>query len=66
MTVVNGALLAQLTLAESSFTSEQRDVSARLSEDIRLGGEFATCLARATVWNQAVHTAKLQIQQFYQ
>ena len=55
---------AQLCLAESSVTSEQRDASARLSEDARLRGELAACLARETDWKNELHTSKLEIQQF--
>ena len=65
MTAANSPLRAQLSLAESSFTSEQRDASARLSEDARLRGELAACLARETVWKQELLTAKLEIQLLY-
>ena len=36
MTATNSTLRAQLNLAESTFTSEQRDASARLQEDLCL------------------------------
>jgi hypothetical protein len=34
MTDAKSALRAQFSLAESAFTSEQRDASARFSEDV--------------------------------
>ena len=51
-------------LAESPFTSEQRDASARLSEDVCLRGELAACLARETVWKHELHTTKMETQHF--
>ena len=46
MTTANRALSAQLALVESTCTSEQRDASTRLSEDLRLRSELAADLAR--------------------
>ena len=46
MTIANRALRAQLNLVEPTFTSEQRDASTRLSEDLCLRRELAACLAR--------------------
>ena len=60
MTATNGALRAQLNLAESSFASEQRDASARLHEYICLRSELSACLSRETVWKQELQTMKNQ------
>ena len=40
-TIANSALRTQLNLVESTLTSEQRDASTRLSEDLRLRSELA-------------------------
>ena len=42
----NSTLRAQLNLAESSFTAEQRDASARLQEDLHLRNELSMRLGR--------------------
>ena len=44
MTTTNSALRAQLNLAESTFTSEQRDASTHLHEDLCLRSELSACL----------------------
>jgi multidrug resistance efflux pump len=64
MTTTNSALRAQLNLAESTFTSEQRDASTRLQEDLGLRSELSECLSRETVWKQELQAAKLDMQQF--
>ena len=46
----NNTLRAQLNLAESSFTAEQRDASARLQEDLRLRNELSMCISRESIW----------------
>ena len=58
------ALRAQLNLVESTFSSEQRDASSRLGDDLRLRSEIAARLARETVWKQAYKRQILEIQQF--
>ena len=61
MTTTNSALGAQLTLAESTFTSEQRGGYTRLPEDLCLRSElFLACLSRETVWKQELQTIKNQ------
>ena len=57
MTTTNSTLRAQLNLAESTFTSEQRDASARLQEDLRLRNELSVCLSRETFWKQELQAA---------
>jgi len=48
----NHTLRAQLNLAESSFTVEQRDASARLQEDLRSSNELSMCMGREAIWKQ--------------
>ena len=65
MKIANGAISARLNLVESAFTSERRDASTRLNEDLRLRSELAACLARETVWKQELQAARLEIQRFF-
>ena len=58
MTTTNSTLRAPLNLAESTFTSEQRDVSTRLQEDLRLRNQLLTRLSRETVWKQELQAAR--------
>jgi hypothetical protein len=46
----NVTLRAQLGLAESSFTAEQRDASTRLQEDLRLRNELSVYASRDAVF----------------
>ena len=55
----NNTLRAQLNLAESSFTAEQRDASARLQEDLRLRNELSMCISRESRWKHELHAAKV-------
>ena len=57
-TTTNNTLRAQLTLAESSFTAEQRDASARLQEYLRLRNELSMCIGRESMWKQELQVAK--------
>ena len=50
LTSANAALRAQLSIAEMAHSSEQRDSSMRVDEDLRLRGELTACLAREVVW----------------
>ena len=55
----NNTLRAQLNLAESSFTAEQRDASARrLQEDLRLRNELSMCISRESMWKHELQAAK--------
>jgi hypothetical protein len=47
---MNNTLRAQLNLAESSFTAEQRDASAPLQEDLRLRNELSMCIGRESTF----------------
>ena len=57
MTTANSDPRSRFNLVGSTFTSEQRDASTRLSEDLRLGNALAACLARETVWKQQLQAA---------
>ena len=57
MTTTSSTLRAQLNLVESTFTSEQRDASARLQEDLRLRNELSMCLGREAIWKQELQAA---------
>ena len=46
----NTTLRAQLSLAESSFTAEQRDASTRLQEDLRLQNELSVYASKGAVF----------------
>ena len=48
----DNTLHAQLNLAESSFTAEQRDAFARLRGDLRLRNELSMCMGREVIWKQ--------------
>ena len=54
----NNTLRAQLNLAESSFTTEQRDASARPQEDFRLRNELSMCMGRESIWKHELQAAK--------
>ena len=56
----NNSLRAQLNLAESPFTAEQRDASTRLREDLRLRNELSMCMGRKAIWKQDLQAAKDQ------
>ena len=56
----NNTLRAQLSLAESSFTAEQRDASARLQEDLSLRNELSMCIIRESILKQELQAAKDQ------
>ena len=58
ITTTNCTLRAQLNLAESSFTTEQRDASARLQEDLCLRNELSMGIGREVVWKQELQYAK--------
>ena len=48
----NTTLRVQLNLAESSFTTEQRDASTRLQADLRLRNERSMRMGREAMWKQ--------------
>ena len=54
----NNTLCAQLNVAESSFTAEQRGASARLHQDLRLRNELSMCIGREAIWKQELQAAK--------
>ena len=58
ITTTDNTLRSQLNLAESSFTVEQRDASARLQEDLRLRSELSMYMSRETLWKQELQAAK--------
>jgi hypothetical protein len=57
----NVTLRAQLSLAESSFTAEQRDASTRLPEDLRLRNELSVYASRDAVLKHELQVARNQI-----
>jgi hypothetical protein len=54
----NATLRAQLSLAESSFTAEQRDASTRLQEDLRLRNELSVYALRDSILKHELQAAK--------
>ena len=54
----NVSLRAQLSLAESSFTAEQRDASTRLQEDLRLRNELSVYVSRDAILKHELQAAK--------
>ena len=54
----NATLRAQLSLAESSFTAEQRDASTRLQEDLRLRNELSVYASRDAVLKHELQAAR--------
>ena len=54
----NVTLRAQLNLAESSFTAEQRDASTHLQEDLRLRNELSVYASRDAVLKHELQAAR--------
>ena len=42
----------------------QQDSSMRMDEDLRIRGEFMTCLAGGSVWKHEMNNARAEIQRF--
>ena len=62
LTTANVALRSQLGVADMVRSSEQRDLSVRTNDDMRIRNELAACLARESVRKSELHTTRVEVQ----